>query len=129
VDRCIRCYACRSVCAMCYCDECVVDSINYAVTVDTTAQEKAQKINWILKSPELSENMFFHIIRALHLAGRCVDCGECERVCPENIPLRYLNKKLEKEVDQFYDYHAGFHPDRRTMYSSFNDSDPQEFIL
>ena len=36
-DRCIRCFACRSVCPMCYCEECMVDSIAFAVTPDTTA--------------------------------------------------------------------------------------------
>lgn len=129
MDRCIRCYACRSVCPMCYCDECVVDSINQAVTVDTTAEEKANRIHWIDKSPAMSESMFYHMIRALHLAGRCVDCGECERVCPVDIPLRHLNKKMEKEAAQQFDYRAGFDPDAPSMVSSFNEQDPEGFIL
>jgi ferredoxin len=57
LDKCIRCYACRSACPMCYCDECVVDSINLAVTADTTADEKAQRIRWIQRSAESSENL------------------------------------------------------------------------
>ena len=47
LSKCIRCYACRSACPMCYCDECVVDTINFAVTADTSAEEKAGKIKWI----------------------------------------------------------------------------------
>ena len=32
------------------------------------------------------EEQMFHIIRAFHVAGRCTDCGECSRVCPQGFP-------------------------------------------
>ena len=128
LSKCIRCYACRSVCPMCYCDECVVDTINFAVTADTTADEKAQKIKWLEKSPVLSENFVYHFIRAIHLAGRCIDCGECERVCPLDIPIRFLNKKLEKDAKELFDYDAGFDPEQPSLVSSFRDEDPEDFI-
>jgi len=128
LDKCIRCYACRSVCPMCYCDECVVDTINFAVTADTTAEEKAQRIKWVEKSPATSENLVYHLVRAIHLAGRCIDCGECERVCPIDIPLRFLNKKMEKEAKELFDYDAGFDPDQSSLVSCFKDEDPEDFI-
>jgi len=127
-DKCIRCYACRSVCPMCYCDECVVDTINFAVTADTPAEEKAQKIKWVEKSPVSSENFVYHLVRAIHLAGRCIDCGECERACPLDIPIRLLNKKLEKEAKELFDYEVGFDPDQPSLVSSFKDEDPEDFI-
>jgi ferredoxin len=128
LDKCIRCYACRSVCPMCYCDECVVDSINLAVTAETTADEKAQRIRWIQRSTESSDNLVYHLVRAIHLAGRCIDCGECERACPLDIPLRFLNKKLEKEAKELFGYEVGFDPALPALISCFRDEDPQDFI-
>ena len=50
----------------------------------------------------------YHIIRAFHVAGRCTDCGECSRVCPQNIPLHLLNRKFIKDINEFYgEYQAG----------------------
>ena len=126
--KCVRCYACRSACPMCYCEECVVDTINFAVTADTSAEEKAQRIKWLEKSPIDSENVFYHLVRAIHLAGRCVDCGECERACPVNIPLRMLNKKLEKEAKELFGYDVGFDTDQPALISCFRDGDPEDFI-
>jgi ferredoxin len=127
-DKCIRCYACRSVCPMCYCDECVADSIKFAVKADTTADEKAQKIKWVEKSPVTSENAFFHLVRALHLAGRCTDCAECERSCPVNIPLRLLNKEMEREAKALFDYDVGVDPNAPALVACFREDDPGDFI-
>jgi len=128
VGRCIRCYACRSVCPMCFCDECVVDTINFAVTAATDAEEKADRIKWIEKSPVASESFGYHLVRAIHLAGRCIDCGECQRVCPLDIPLRFLNKKLEKAAKELFDYDVGFDAEGPSLVSSFRDEDPGDFI-
>ena len=128
LKKCIRCYACRSACPMCYCEECVVDTINFAVTADTSAEEKAQRIKWLEKSSVDSENVFYHLVRAIHLAGRCIDCGECERACPVNIPLRMLNKKLEKEAKELFGYDVGFDADQPALISCFRDGDPEDFI-
>ena len=127
-ERCIRCFACRSVCPMCYCDECVVDSITFPVAPETTADEKANRIRWIERSAVRSENITYHMTRAMHLAGRCIDCGECERVCPVNIPLRLLNNKMEREARERFGYEPGASIGAASLVASFNDSDPGSFI-
>ena len=127
-ERCIRCYACRSVCPMCYCDECVVDSIKFIVSPATTADEKANRVNWISRSATPSENAMYHMVRAIHLAGRCIDCAECERVCPVNIPLRLLNTMLEREAFEMFEYSPGLDAEQPSLIASFRDGDPNDFV-
>lgn len=94
LSKCIRCNACRDACPACTCEKCVFD--NPASGVEN-------------KAPVSSfEEKMFHIIRAFHVAGRCTDCGECSRVCPQNIPLHLLNRKFIKDMNEFYgEYQAG----------------------
>lgn len=88
LSKCIRCNACRNVCPACSCNQCVFDSNKY---------DTAQKAN-----ADSFEEKMFHLIRAFHVAGRCTDCGECSRVCPQNIPLHLLNRKLIKDINEYY---------------------------
>ena len=94
LSKCIRCNACRNVCPACSCRKCVFDSNNF---------DSAQKAN-----TDSFEEKMFHIIRAFHVAGRCTDCGECSRVCPQGIPLHVFNRKFIKDIDELYgEYKAG----------------------
>lgn len=94
LSKCIRCNACRNVCPACSCEKCVFDNPDSGV-----AQKAA--------ADSFEENMF-HIIRAFHVAGRCTDCGECSRVCPQNIPLHLLNRKFIKDMNELYgEFQAG----------------------
>ena len=94
LSRCIRCNACRNVCPACTCETCVFDNPNSGV------QQRVAVTSF-------EENMF-HVIRAYHVAGRCTDCGECSRVCPQNIPLHLLNRKFIKDMNELYgEYQAG----------------------
>ena len=85
LSKCIRCNACRNVCPACSCIKCVFDN------ADTGVQNKAA-------ADDFEENLF-HIIRAYHVAGRCTDCGECSRVCPQGIPLNLLNRKFITDIN------------------------------
>ncbi len=94
LSRCIRCNACRDVCPACTCEHCVFDNPNSGLENKAAADSFEEKM--------------FHIIRAFHVAGRCTDCGECSRVCPQHIPLHLLNRKFIKDINEFYgDYQAG----------------------
>lgn len=91
--RCIRCNACRNICPACTCVKCIFDNTDAGVSGKARVE---------------SEDAFFHIIRAYHVAGRCVDCGECARVCPEGIPLDRLNRKIIKDINENYgEFDAG----------------------
>jgi len=127
-DRCMRCFACRSVCPMCYCEECVVDSITFPVTAQTPASEKADRVRWIERSATRSENITYLLTRAMHLAGRCTDCGECERACPVNIPIRMLNNKMEMEAREKFGFEPGASIGGSSLVASFLDNDPGDFI-
>ncbi|MBP3301083.1 MAG: 4Fe-4S dicluster domain-containing protein [Clostridia bacterium] len=113
LSKCIRCNACRNACPACSCIKCVFDNPNSGV------QNKAA-------ADDFEENLF-HIIRAYHVAGRCTDCGECSRVCPQGIPLHLLNRKIIRDVNEFYgDYQAGDAIGQRHPLTdfTFEDSEP-----
>ncbi len=114
MERCVRCYACRNACPLCYCEECIFD--------------KEKPYRWIERSVDLKENSFYHIIRAMHLAGRCVDCGECERSCPVDIPLRHLNRFLLKRAKERFKIFPGMDKEAPPMFGSYDVDDSQEEI-
>ncbi len=117
LSKCIRCNACRNVCPACSCLNCVFDNNNSGISA------KANDSSF--------EEQMFHIIRAFHVSGRCTDCGECSRVCPQNIPLHLLNRKFIKDMDKFYgEYQAGEVAEGKTPLTSYteNDVEPKDVL-
>jgi ferredoxin len=105
LSRCIRCYACRNACPMCICrDSCIAET---------------REPKWVTQRSNLQEKFMFHMIHALHLAGRCVECGECERACPMEIPLLTIRRKMNLEMKRLFDYEAGIRPDERPPMYTF----------
>ncbi len=110
---CIRCYACRQICPLCYCPKCVADQT---------------QPSWFSKAANLTGNFSWNVTRAMHLAGRCIDCGECERACPAGIPLREINKKIEKDIKELFKYQAGANQEQKPFFACFEKSDPEDWI-
>ena len=112
-ERCARCYSCRQVCPMCYCETCIAEQVGPA---------------WIAASTKLSANTMWQLSRAYHLAGRCADCGECERACPERLPLRMLNAAMQKAVAELFEVVPGTDPDVQPPLSVLAQGDPDSLL-
>ncbi|WP_300162449.1 4Fe-4S dicluster domain-containing protein [Solidesulfovibrio sp.] len=96
MERCIRCYACRNACPMCVCrDHCIAQS---------------REPHWLTQDDTATEKLMFQVVHALHLAGRCTECGECQRACPMDIPVLALKKHLNRTIRDLFDYQAGVDP-------------------
>ncbi|HUT75441.1 MAG TPA: 4Fe-4S ferredoxin [Armatimonadota bacterium] len=111
--RCIRCNACRNICPLCYCRECVCD---------------LREPRFVAREPNAEDNLLFQCVRAWHAAGRCVDCGECERACPMAIPLRELGRKLEQELRDLFGYQAGMDPAAPPFLAQFAAADEEKSV-
>jgi formate dehydrogenase subunit beta len=113
IERCIRCYACRNACPLCYCPTCFVDE---------------SQPQWVGKSSDPTDTMTFHFLRAYHCAGRCTDCGACERVCPMGISMRQFTKKLNKDALDLFSWEAGLTLDQRPPLDLYRPDDYNDFI-
>jgi formate dehydrogenase subunit beta len=113
LSPCIRCYACRNACPLCYCPTCFVDE---------------SKPQWVGKGQDPTDVRTFHFLRAFHCAGRCTDCGACERACPVGINMRVLTKKLEKDCFEQFGWEAGMSLDERPPLDTYRPNDPNDFI-
>ena len=116
LSRCIRCNACRNVCPACSCELCVFDNPDSGISQKAAADS-------------FEENMF-HIIRAFHVAGRCTDCGECSRVCPQQIPLHLLNRKFIKDINEIYGtFQAGEDTETKAPLNIFSTDDEEPSVV
>ena len=109
LDRCIRCYACRNACPLCICqDRCIAET---------------RDPKWLSQYMGLPEKFLFHFIHAMHLAGRCTECGECERVCPMEIPVTLMKEKLGRIVGDLMGYEAGIDPEATPPLLTFSPAE------
>ncbi len=93
MDRCIRCHACRNACPLCVCrDHCIAQSRDPL---------------WISQNDSVTEKLMFQIVHAVHLSGRCTECGECQRACPMDIPILALKRQMNRIIWELFEYRAG----------------------
>jgi ferredoxin len=113
LSSCIKCYACRSACPLCYCTKCTTD---------------CNQPQWVRSTPTGDGNFEWHIMRAMHLAGRCIECGECVRACPMGIPLGILTAKLNDEINADFNQRPGTKAALDYALCSFKVDDKDNFI-
>ncbi len=113
LSRCVKCYACRQVCPLCYCEQCIADK-NRPTCIDT--------------SPSLKGNLAWQIARTFHLAGRCIGCGECVRACPAGINLGLLNQTLGQAAEEQFNYRPGMDTETEPILGAYSTADKENFI-
>jgi len=112
-NRCLRCYACRNVCPACFCKQCFVEE---------------SEPQWVLPVPRWQDNLIFQVIRNIHVAGRCTDCGECERACPVNIPLRSLTREVYDLVDELFHFKSGLDKEAAPLLTCYELTEAEDLV-
>ncbi len=114
LSRCFKCYACRAACPLCYCERCITDD---------------NRPQWVCVPSHAEGNFEWHMNRAMHLAGRCIECGSCTIACPVGIPIGLLTIEASRIVEQEFGYKPGLRCDAPSALSSFRIEDKEEFIV
>jgi formate dehydrogenase (coenzyme F420) beta subunit len=89
-SKCIKCYGCRNACPECFCSACALED----------------KL-WVERGVLAPQFPMFHLIRAMHMSGRCVGCRQCELACPMGIPLTRLYDLLREDMADLFGYEPG----------------------
>ncbi len=114
LERCFKCYACRAACPMCYCLRCTVE---------------CNQPQWISAPAHPLGNLEWHMLRTMHLTGRCVSCGDCGRACPLNIPIHLLTMQQAEEAFHMFGVRAGNSMKAESALSTYKPDDKENFIL
>jgi len=113
LSKCFKCYACRAACPMCYCTKCIVEE---------------NRPQWIQPWASTFANIDWHINRAMHMTGRCADCGACGAACPLGLPIHLLSHRIVKEVEENFSTGVLETAKGGNMLSTFKPEDKENFI-
>lgn len=101
--KCISCHGCMRACPICYCTLCEFESpdVEYKPSNFDSELKKRQA----LRVPP--DTVYFHLGRMTHIGISCVACGACDDVCPVDIPVSIIFKKVGESVQKLFDYTPG----------------------
>jgi len=89
-SRCIKCYSCIENCPVCF-----------------TAADALKKDTLMIKRGELPPNPMFHLRRFAHISDTCINCGQCEELCPMDIPMALFSHAIRAEGDAAFEPKLG----------------------
>lgn len=113
-DKCIRCYACRNVCPACNCKECYADQY---------------RVGWQGKQDNRAQNQVYGLTRSFHVGDRCIECGQCERVCPMGLPIMSQTRQMLKSINELFGpYECGLDSETLNIMAKFDLNDAEEFM-
>lgn len=113
LSKCFKCYACRAACPMCYCTKCIVEE---------------NRPQWIQPWTSTLANIEWHINRAMHMTGRCADCGACGMACPLGLPIHLLSHQIVAEVEANFGMDANATVSGGNALSTYKPEDKESFI-
>lgn len=88
--KCVKCFGCRDACPVCFCEACALEDPL-----------------WVEPGELAPPFPMYHLIKAMHMSGRCVACRQCEAVCPAHIPLTVLYDLIRQDVEDLMGYVPG----------------------
>jgi len=119
--RCINCHACGKACPICYCTLCTFESSAFERKPEDIEGELLDK-----KGVRLPlGTIYFHLGRMIHMAASCVACGSCQDVCPVDIPVAVIFKKVGESLQKKFEYIPGRDLKEAVPLSTF---DAEEFM-
>lgn len=84
--KCTMCNTCIRGCPVCYCVDCILQKKRKDKTID---------------------NVTYQLTRIAHDADRCIECGNCDNNCPQNLPLSLYFQSLNEAFKEKFGYEAG----------------------
>lgn len=118
---CRRCYNCRRACPICYCRECIFDTITFE-------HPPEQYLRWVERKETVkmpADTLLFHITRLNHMVTSCVSCGQCTSACPNDIPVGAIFSAVGGKVQEVFEYVPGRSIDDELPLSTFKEEELQ----